>query len=233
LQWVSCHLVLRGPTAKLLIAVIATVVQSYITHDTHILSIDRKVRLVSSTTFVFLPFIPIPIVLIALLLEFISPGGRCTDPEATKGHLSMDLEKKSHPALNVLNASVELASDGLTLAENDSVHGKDNRQWIRVKGEPKSGFGLAPVLIHEILETAAVIVVPAVLLTIEQGIRCAQAYYVPEVGAPIPWVSILHFVPFMTSDDFFYVVHDKSCFLDLHLWFRDYLSSHIRARRSS
>jgi hypothetical protein len=175
--------------AKLLISVIATVVQSYITHDTHILSIDRKVRLVASTIFVFLPFVPIPIVLISLLLKVISPGG-CTDPEATKAHLPMGLENKSHLAPAVSNASGELSGDSLTFVGNDSVHGKDNHQWIRVKGEPESGFGPAPVTLREILETAAIIAVPAALLTIEQGIRCAQAYYVPEAGASTPWVSI-------------------------------------------
>jgi hypothetical protein len=166
---VSCRLVSHGYTAKLLIAVIVTVVQSYITHDTHILSIDRNIRLVASTIFVFLPFVPIHIVLIALLLKAISPDGY-TDSEAINDHMSMDLEKKSQLAPALSNASGQLAGDSSTLAGNDTVHGKDNPQWIRVKGEPESGFGPAPATIREILGTATVIGVPAVLLTIEQGI---------------------------------------------------------------
>jgi len=194
-----------------MIVVIATVVQSYITHDTHILSIDRKVRLVASTIFVFLPFVPIPIVLVILLLKAISPGGLVnseplaegyTDPEVAKDHLSVDLEKKFRLAPAVSNFNGELTNDGSTLAVNDAVHGKVNPQWIRVKGEPESGFGPAPVTIREILGTAAIIVVPAILLTIEQGIRCAQAYYVPKAGAPTPWVSILFLLQFMSSDTF-------------------------------
>jgi hypothetical protein len=194
-----------------MIAVIATVVQSYITHDTHKLSIDRKVRLVASTIFVFLPFVPIPVVLSILLLKAMSPGGLAsgeplaegyTDPEATKDHLSVDLEKKSRLAPAVSNPNGELANGGPTLAINDAVHRKVNSQWIRVKGEPESGFGPAPVTISEILGTAAVIVVPAALLTIEQGIRCAQAYCVPKAGAPTPWVSILFFLQFISSDTF-------------------------------
>jgi hypothetical protein len=56
-------------------------------------------------------------------------------------------------------------------------------------GEPDTGFGPVPVTTKDILENAAVIVVPAILLTFEQGIRTAQAFYTHKAGQEIPWVS--------------------------------------------
>jgi hypothetical protein len=61
----------------------------------------------------------------------------------------------------------------------------------RVKGEPVTGFGPKPVSEREILETAFSIIVPSLLLTWEQGIRTAQAFYRPTPGQPQPWVSTL------------------------------------------
>ena len=59
----------------------------------------------------------------------------------------------------------------------------------RVKGEPATGFGPAPVSEREILVTSSIIVVPSLLMTWEQGIRTAQVFYRPVPGQPQPWVS--------------------------------------------
>ena len=61
----------------------------------------------------------------------------------------------------------------------------------RVKGEPATGFGPAPVSGREVSETAFSIIVPSLLLTWEQGIRTAQSFYHPAPGQPQPWVSTL------------------------------------------
>ena len=59
----------------------------------------------------------------------------------------------------------------------------------RIKGEPATGFGPTPVSERGILETAFSIVAPSLLLTWEQGIRTAQAFYRPVPGQLQPWVS--------------------------------------------
>ena len=59
----------------------------------------------------------------------------------------------------------------------------------RIKGEPATGFGPAPVSEGDILVTACFIIAPSLLMTCEQTIRTAQAFYRPVIGRPQPWVS--------------------------------------------
>ena len=182
-----------------------TAIQSFIVTDSHILSIDRTIRLVASVIFVFLPFIPIPIVAMVLLLKAMSPGGLSkpeilaegsADPEAA----AAPQEKSSADETNTIasdandNTAVQTAATSaasLSLekpsASRSPAHsvltGRPHR-----KGEPESGFGETPVTRNEILKTAAIIVIPAFLMTFEQGVRTAQAFYVSD-GGDIPWVS--------------------------------------------
>jgi hypothetical protein len=70
----------------------------------------------------------------------------------------------------------------------------------RIKGEPTTGFGPTPVSEREIIVTALFIIVPSLLLTWEQGIRTAQAFYRPAPGQPQPWVSPFHVPTFIGLD---------------------------------
>lgn len=53
---------------------------------------------------------------------------------------------------------------------------------------PTTGYGPTPLTRRELMENAAVIVAPAMLLTIEQAIRVAQIYYLPTPHESLPWV---------------------------------------------
>jgi hypothetical protein len=159
--------------------VITTVIQSILTTDARILDIDRKVRLVGSVFLIFLAFLPIPVVLLVLLLQAVSPGGLNrnaplaepdNDPEADVEGNGVKNEKKANSAA-------------------DAVANGRGAQPNRVKGEPTSGFGPSPVTKRDILESALVIIVPAALLTFEQGVRTAQAFYTPPPDGSTPWVS--------------------------------------------
>ncbi|PVG00643.1 hypothetical protein CPB86DRAFT_782478 [Serendipita vermifera] len=178
--------------------VITTVVQSFLTTDPHILSIDRKVRLVASVFLVFLAFLPIPVVLLVLLLKAMSPGGldkdeplaeRDEDPEAAED----EARQKKETAGNANEGQAAGVDGGEDRSNDDSQKGltkekrknPDGRPYIR--GEPKTGFGPKPVTKREILETALFILIPGALLTFEQGIRCTQAFHTPKPGAPTPW----------------------------------------------
>lgn len=61
----------------------------------------------------------------------------------------------------------------------------------RVPGEPKTGFGPTPVSTMGIMQNAAFILVPTLLLTIESCIRFTQSSYSPTPGENAPWVSNL------------------------------------------
>lgn len=72
---------------------------------------------------------------------------------------------------------------------------RDNGPLVSVsaerQGEPLTGFGERPGNKIQVLETSLCIVVPSLLLTWEQSIRCAQSFYVSSEGADMPWVSPL------------------------------------------
>ncbi|KAG8832166.1 hypothetical protein FRC17_001873 [Serendipita sp. 399] len=217
--------------------VIFTVIQSFITRDPKILRIDRQIRLVVSVLFVILPFVPIPVVLLVLLLKAASPGGLAgptviitddveglkTTITAAKGpnetvelqriqteNMSGDLvgadrvtlvdeeqqrqnrpstslnEKEKHQQETVASVAVDADPNDNENDKNPTVSGA-MATWVRALGEPESGFGPVPVGRTEILKSAAVIVVPAALLTLEQCVRCAQGFYVHKPGNPTPW----------------------------------------------
>lgn len=185
--------------------VITTVVQSFTTTDAHTLSIDRTVRLVASVFFVILPSIPIPIVLLVLLLKAMSPGGLSTPTNFAEGtadpESATDLVSQEKPSRGTDgNATVDNASDNTAVPtaatssaslEKPAMVPQTLTGRIPLKGEPETGFGLTPVTRKEILKTAAVIVIPAILMTFEQGVRTAQAFYVAD-GGDIHWVSSFH-----------------------------------------
>jgi hypothetical protein len=193
--------------------VITTVIQSFTTTDPHTLSIDRTVRLVASVFFVILPFIPIPIVLLVLLLKVISPGGLSTPTNLAEGttdpESATDLVSQEKPSKR--NATVDNIGDGNakvpTPATSSASFGKPTMGpqtltgRMPLKGEPETGFGATPVTRIEILKTAAIIIIPAILMTFEQGVRTAQAFYVAD-GGDIPWVSSFHFpsIPSLNGD---------------------------------
>ncbi|KAG8831760.1 hypothetical protein FRC18_006013 [Serendipita sp. 400] len=52
---------------------------------------------------------------------------------------------------------------------------------------PDTGIGATPMTYGGVLENVAVIAIPAVLLTIEQGFRAAQVHYLPHPGVSLPW----------------------------------------------
>jgi hypothetical protein len=196
--------------------VITTVVQSFTTTDAHTLSIDRTVRLVASVFFVILPFIPIPIVFLVLLLKAISPGGLSTptnlaegtsDPEFATDLVSQERRRKradGNATIDNLgddNTAVPTASTSAVSFEKPTKAPQTLTGRIPLKGEPETGFGATPVTRREILKTAAIIIIPAILMTFEQGVRTAQGFYVANGGA-IPWVSSFHFplVPSLNGD---------------------------------
>jgi hypothetical protein len=226
--------------------VITTVVQSFLTTDAHILSIDRKVRLVASVFLVVLAFLPVPIVLLVLLLKAMSPGGLDKeeplaegdeDPEAAADEAR---EKRARNENGVGVGGADLVGvDGKPLATNAEEGSKDDSQKGLTKekkitpdgrpyfkGEPKTGFGPTPVGKREILETAMVIIIPGILLTFEQCVRCTQAFHTPKPGAKTPWVSIISsnesrkLTPFLT-------VYDQTRFLDVHLYCGAHLGGHL------
>lgn len=175
-----------------LVMVITTVVQSFTTTDAHTLSIDRTVRLVGSVIFVFIPFIPIPIVLMVLILKALSPGGLSqptplaegdADPEAGKPNITVTAAEKRSTEGSVTDVNDETAANSTTSLGKPGMLVADRP---RVKGEPESGFGAAPVTRGEILKTAAIIIIPAILMTFEQAFRTAQGFYVAD-GNEAPW----------------------------------------------
>ena len=110
-------------------------------------------------------FLPIPITILVLVLKAVQDKGI------------------AHPSQVVVDKDPE---------EEEREARTEKGTAPRVKGEPATGFGPTPVSEREILVTAFFIIVPSLLLTWEQGIRTAQAFYRPNPGQPQPWVS-----PFM------------------------------------
>jgi hypothetical protein len=162
--------------------VITTVIQSFITKDPHILSIDRTVRLVGIIFFVFFAFFPIPITLLALLLKTMGPGGF----SAPQQFGEQDDDEEAMADERKANGKPEKVGkiNGVVPTKTSELHDQP-----RFRGEPMTGYGPTPVTPREIIETAMFIIVPGILLTFEQGVRCAQSFYEPKPGDKIPWVS--------------------------------------------
>jgi hypothetical protein len=126
---------------------------------------------------VLLPFIPIPIVLVVLALKAASPGGLNKSEKLAEAD---DDTEANRDESRIQNGNGEKPTTTTPFTTSG-----------RIKGEPKTGFGPTPVGEREILETALVILIPAALLTFEQGVRCAQAFHVPKAGEKTPWVRDL------------------------------------------
>jgi hypothetical protein len=96
---------------------------------------------------------------------------------------------------------------------------------IPLKGEPESGFGAPPTTRREVLKTTANIIVPATLMTFEQDVGTAQAFYVADGGA-VPWVSSLdlHVKGVMLI---FTIVYDQGGVLCLHFWAGDSSGAYV------
>ncbi|CAG8730025.1 10291_t:CDS:2, partial [Acaulospora colombiana] len=101
-----------------LAAVITTVVQSYTTKNAHVLSVGRTIRLVVSCIFTILPFIPIVIVSLVLILKATSPGG-LSAPQI----LSEDLELA---AQSTAEQSARPSSERPVTGDNATAVGNDS-----------------------------------------------------------------------------------------------------------
>ncbi|CAG7851185.1 SubName: Full=Uncharacterized protein {ECO:0000313/EMBL:CCA75519.1} [Serendipita indica DSM 11827] len=171
--------------------VITTVVQSFLTTDAHILSIDRKVRLVASVFLVILAFLPIPIVLLVLILKALAPGGLDKPEPLAEGDADPEADADARlEKERILHANgTKPNPEAKETAKGGHMSGKVSKVTNQplARGEPKTGFGPTPVGKKEILETALFIIIPGVLLTFEQGVRCAQAFHVPKFGEKTPW----------------------------------------------
>lgn len=87
----------------------------------------------------------------------------------------------------------------------------------RIKGEPATGFGPAPLSERDILVTALIIILPSMLVTWEQGIRTAQVFYRPVPGQPQPWVSPCRHSMVWTARSPCPLVHVQSDLLGLNI----------------
>ena len=112
-------------------------------------------------------FLPIPITILVLVLKAVQDKG------------------KAQPSSVVVDEDPE-EREGEKSPEARTEKGTTPP---RIKGEPATGFGPAPVSEREILVTACIIILPSILMTWEQGIRTAQVFYRPVPGQPQPWVS--------------------------------------------
>ncbi|KAG9050013.1 hypothetical protein FS842_011443 [Serendipita sp. 407] len=185
-KWVS-----RGLTGAaylvdpLVIIVIVAIIQTYAATDPHVLSIDRRIRIVCSIFFVILAFLPIPVVLLVLVLRRFGSTTAGTADAAVDGEKGVKQNKAMIPSVESSRAP---SSEYLAV----------ERPWLQiVLGRtsqnptnphfPDTGIGATPMTYGGVLENAGVIAIPAVLLTIEQGFRAAQVHYLPHPGVSLPW----------------------------------------------
>jgi hypothetical protein len=161
------------------------IVQTYAVSDPDIISIDRKLRIFASVVFILLAFIPIVVVALVLVLS----GTRTSPPADTEEKGDVD-----ESAISTVQNSRTASFDGTTVDHHASLPEEkveSGNAPIKNPHIPKTGYGPTPVTRRELLENAAVIVVPSILLTIEQGIRVAQVYYLPTGVEELPLVRTL------------------------------------------
>ncbi|KAG8831761.1 hypothetical protein FRC18_006014 [Serendipita sp. 400] len=151
--------------------------------DPHFLSIDRKIQIICSTLSVVLAFSLIPVL---VLRQFGS-----TTTEAAAAAVAVDGEKDANQKKTIISSvesshgpsSEYLAVEQLWL---QIVLGRTSQNPMNPHF-PDTGIGATPMTYRGILENTAVITIPAVLLTIEQGFRAAQVHYLPHAGVSLPW----------------------------------------------
>jgi hypothetical protein len=166
--------------------VIVVIIQTYTASNPSILSRDRDIRIFSSIFFVIWAFLPVPVIALAFLLR--------QTPIAT-----VEVEEKgtNPPVTSTENNTAEnsraTSSEG-TVFERDLIRRANEKMEtpqpvVNSRHVPVTGYGVTPLTRWELWENALVVIIPAILLTIEQGVRVAQVYYVPKRGVPLPWVS--------------------------------------------
>ncbi|CCA72879.1 hypothetical protein PIIN_06816 [Serendipita indica DSM 11827] len=167
--------------------VIFAIIQTYVATDPHVLSIDRDIRIVCSIFFVVLAFLPIPVVILVLVLRKLERSlPLLNDVEEKARHApvqsSAPFSVESSRAASVNGTLTDRPMLPKQKEKTDEASLHSNPHW------PTSGVGPTPISLAGILENAAVIVVPACLLTLEQAIRVAQIYYTPNPGSlDLPW----------------------------------------------
>ncbi|KIM23918.1 hypothetical protein M408DRAFT_76728 [Serendipita vermifera MAFF 305830] len=172
----ACYLI-----DPMVILVCIAIIQAFCVTDPDILSIDRKLRTAASVVFTVLAFLPIPVVVLVLMLNS-SPSSLPT--------ITIEEAGIMEPSAPTVQSSRAVSLDGTMIGDSPS------RPSEKVDGAgalvtdphvPTTGFGLKPLTRRELVENAAVIIIPAILLTVEQAIRVAQVYYVPTPLEPLPW----------------------------------------------
>lgn len=187
---------------------IVAIIQTYAASDPGILSIDRKIRIFASVFFVVTAFMPIAVVSLALALHAV-PKQAVADPE------------EKEPVGSPTTALSRTTSADATVVDQEAEPNPktaENKSGIFFSHVPTTGYGPTPSSGKEIVKNIAVIIIPAVLLTIEQGIRAAQIYYVPKPGVHLPWVRA-----FVLSSDVSLIsqpVYVQGLLLDVYIWHR-------------
>ncbi|KAG8812780.1 hypothetical protein FRC17_001826, partial [Serendipita sp. 399] len=156
--------------------------------------VDRDIRIVCSIFFVALAFLPIPVVLLVLALrQFGITTTKTNRMTSTDGAALEGGEKKKRIMIPSVESSRAPSSENLPLPGLIA-----DRPWLKVilgrssknplgPHFPDTGIGATPMSSRGILENAAVILIPSILLTIEQGIRVAQIHYLPHPPVSLPW----------------------------------------------
>jgi hypothetical protein len=159
------------------------IIQTYAVSDPDVISIDRKLRIFACLVFALLAFVPIVVVALALVLS----GARTSPPaDAERGNVD-------ESAISTVQNSRTTSFDGTTVDHPTSPpEEKIESSKAENPHSPKTGYGPTPLTRQKLLENAAVIAVPAILLTVEQGIRVAQVYYLPTQFEELPWVHNLY-----------------------------------------
>ncbi|PVF99241.1 hypothetical protein CPB86DRAFT_703582 [Serendipita vermifera] len=176
----ACYLV-----DPVVVIVIVAIIQTYAASDPSILAKDRDIRIFSSIFFVIWSFLPIPVVALAFLLRQTSTATFDVDEKAIDPPI---ISTENGPEEN----SRATSSEG-TVIERDLIKKTNEKTNIAQpidddsRHVPVTGYGTTPLTLWELWENALVIIIPAVLLTIEQGVRVAQVYYLPKRGVPLPW----------------------------------------------
>jgi hypothetical protein len=147
--------------------------------------VDRKIRIFASVFFVMTAFLPIAIVSLALALKVV-PRPTLT-PQLEKGAAKIP-SPSPVDLTRAISADATIVEDRSEPKTNESAETRWTMFFAHV---PATGYGPVPTTSQEIAKNAASIVIPAVLLTIEQSIRAAQVYYRPKPGVHLPWVRIL------------------------------------------
>lgn len=137
--------------------------------------------------FTLLALLPIVVVVLVLSLK----GVRNSTPAIVEGTGDVKEKKENvdESAISTIQNSRVASLDGTAVDHHPPFAvEKFEHEMVGAKNPhiPEAGYGPTPLNRKELLENAAFIVLPALLLTIEQGIRVAQVYYLPTRGEELP-----------------------------------------------